>query len=38
MRGILGDNDVEGYVELIHAIWLSDTWRDLWHALDLSVQ
>ncbi len=38
MRGILADNDVEGFVELIHAIWLSDAWRDLWNGLGLSVQ
>jgi hypothetical protein len=37
MRGILADNDVEGYVALIHAIWLSDAWRDLWNDLGLSV-
>jgi hypothetical protein len=37
VRGILADNDVEGYVELIHAIWLSDAWRDLWNNLGLSV-
>ncbi len=37
MRGILADNDVEGYVELIHAIWLSDSWRDLWNDLGFSV-
>jgi hypothetical protein len=37
MRGILADNDVEGYVELIHLIWLSDTWRELWTGLSLSM-
>ena len=38
MRGILADNDVEGYVRIIHAIWLSETWRDLWNGLGLSVE
>jgi hypothetical protein len=36
MRGILSDNDVEGLMELIHAIWLSDAWCDLWNDLGLS--
>jgi predicted nuclease of predicted toxin-antitoxin system len=38
MRGILADNDVEGYVRIIHVIWLSETWRDLWNGLGLSVE
>ncbi len=38
MRGILADNDVEGLVVLIHAIWLSDPWRDFWNDLGLSMQ
>ena len=38
MRGILADNDVEGLVEIIHTIWLSDAWRDLWNELGLSVE
>jgi hypothetical protein len=38
MRGILADNDVEGYVDLLHSIWLSDAWRDLWNDLGLSVE
>jgi hypothetical protein len=37
MRGILADNDVQGFVKAIVSIWLSDTWRDLWNDLDLSV-
>ena len=36
VQGILADNDVEGHVELIHAIWLSDAWRDLWNDLGLT--
>jgi hypothetical protein len=38
MRSILADNDVEGPVILIHALWLSDTWRDLWNDLGFSMQ
>ena len=37
MRGILADNDVEGYVGVLVTIWLSETWRDLWDGLGLSV-
>lgn len=37
MRGILADNDVEGFVRGIHSIWLTDTWRELWQDLGLSV-
>jgi len=37
MRGILADNDVEGFVKAIISIWLSDTWRDLWNDLGLAV-
>lgn len=38
MKGIPADNDVEGYVGIIHTIWLSDAWRDLWNGLGFSVQ
>jgi hypothetical protein len=38
MRGILADNDVQGFVRGVLEIWLSDTWRDLWNDLGLSVQ
>jgi hypothetical protein len=38
MRGILADNDVVGYVRIIHAIWLSEVWRELWNSLGLSVE
>ena len=38
MRGILADNDVEGPVEFIHAIWLSDMWSELWNDLGFSMQ
>jgi len=37
MRGILADNDVQGFVRAIVSIWVSDTWRDLWNDLGLSV-
>jgi hypothetical protein len=38
MRGILADNDIEGFVIGILSIWLSDNWRDFWQELDISVQ
>jgi hypothetical protein len=38
VKGILGDNDVEGYVQALHAIWLTDAWRDIWVGLGLSVE
>ncbi len=38
MRGILADNDVGGYVHLLHAVWLSDRWRDFWHDLNVVVE
>ena len=38
MRGILADNDVEGFVVAILSIWLSDDWCDLWSQLGLSVR
>ncbi len=38
MRGILPDNDVEGFVKVMLAIWLSDTWRDIWNELELAVR
>ncbi len=38
MRGILADNDVEGYVGVIHTIWISGTWCEIWDGLRLSVE
>jgi hypothetical protein len=38
VRGILADNDVQGQVEFLLSIWLSDSWRDLWHELGLIVE
>ncbi|HZW33683.1 MAG TPA: hypothetical protein VFF52_23380 [Isosphaeraceae bacterium] len=37
MRGILADINVGKQRRAILAIWSSDTWRDLWSALGLSV-
>jgi hypothetical protein len=37
MRGILADNDVGGYVGVLVTIWRSDTWRDLWNDLGITV-
>jgi hypothetical protein len=38
VRGILADNDVEGYVRILQTIWLSETWRLLWIELGLSIE
>ena len=38
MKGILADNDSRGSVRMILRICSSDTWRDLWDDLGLSVQ
>jgi len=38
VRGILADNDVEGYVRILQTIWLSETWRQLWIELGLSIE
>jgi hypothetical protein len=37
MKGVLADNDVAGFVAAILSVWLSDSWRDLWIELGLSV-
>ena len=37
MRGILADINVGKQWRAILAIWTSDTWRDIWNALGLSV-
>jgi hypothetical protein len=37
MRGILADINVGKQRRAILAIWSSDTWRDLWNGLGLSV-
>jgi hypothetical protein len=37
MAGILADNDAEGYVGVLVTIWHSETRRDLWDGLGLSV-
>jgi hypothetical protein len=29
---------VRGFLGIIHSIWLSETWRELWNALGLSVE
>jgi hypothetical protein len=38
MRGILADINAEGIVTSLRLLWLSNTWRELWIALDLSVE
>jgi hypothetical protein len=37
MRGILADINIGKQRRAILAIWASETWRDLWRALGLSV-
>ena len=38
MRGILADINVGKQRRAIMAIWVSDTWRDLWNGLGLVVE
>ena len=38
MRGILADINVEGILTVLVRIWLSDTWREFWNDLGLSIQ
>jgi len=37
MKGVLADINIEGQYKAILAIWVSDTWRDLWSGLELAV-
>ena len=37
MKGILADINVGKRRKAILAVWLSDTWRELWTGLGLSV-
>lgn len=38
MRGILADINVGKQLMAILAVWRSETWRELWHGLGLSVE
>jgi hypothetical protein len=38
LKGLLADNDSEGSLNVILRIWSSDTWRELWNELGLSVE
>ena len=38
MRGILADINVVGQRDALLSIWTSDTWRDFWDGLGLSVE
>jgi hypothetical protein len=38
MRGILADINIEGILELLGRIWISDAWSDLWTALGISIE
>ena len=38
MRGILADINIEGIMVHLGRIWLTDTWRELWFELSISVE
>ena len=38
MRGLLADVNCEGQVEVLVAIFLSRTWKDVWQKLNLSLE
>jgi hypothetical protein len=38
MRGILADINVGKQLRAILAVWASESWRDVWGALNLSVE
>jgi hypothetical protein len=38
LRGILADINVVGQRDALLSIWTSDTWRDFWDGLGLSVE
>ncbi len=38
MRGILADVNIEGILVHLGRIWLSDTWRDFWLDLGISIE
>lgn len=37
MRAIMADNDIQGHMEVLMRLLLSDAWREFWIALNLSV-
>jgi hypothetical protein len=38
MRGVLADHNVEGILEALGYIWFSDTWREIFVQLNLSIE
>ena len=38
MRAIMADNDIQGHMNVIMRLLLSDAWRDIWVSLNLSVR
>jgi hypothetical protein len=38
MRGILADTNIEGIMVHLGRIWLSDTWREFWFDLHLTIE
>lgn len=37
MKGLLADNNAEGYLQILLRTMLDDTWLDVWNYLDLAV-
>src|SRR5262245_22413036 len=37
MRAIMADNDIQGHMQLLAQLLVSDAWRDFWVSLNLSV-
>lgn len=38
MRGIIADNDVEGIVAALVAVWLSDEWKEIWKSCSYDIE
>ena len=38
MRGIMADNDIQGQMKAIVLLLRSETWRDIWSSLNLTVR
>lgn len=38
MPGLMGDNDIQGQFEDLLSLFLSDTWREVWDSLNLTIE
>lgn len=38
MRAIMADNDIQGHMNVLMQLLLSEAWRDIWISLNLSVR